>query len=153
MKAPTIDNVTEATAVELTKLLSDTYVLYVKTQNYHWNLVDPRFASLHKMFEEQYESLAEAIDEIAERIRMIGHHAPGAMRSYLSHTRLEESEEDIDGDQMVTQLLSDHEAIIQTLRHQISETQKRGDEGTADLMIQRLRSHEKAAWMLKSTRS
>jgi starvation-inducible DNA-binding protein len=152
MKAPTIDNVTEATAMELAKLLSDTYVLYIKTQNYHWNLVDPRFASLHKMFEEQYEELAEAVDMIAERIRMIGHHTPGSMRAFLSHTRLEESEEDIDGNQMIVQLLSDHETIIHELRHQISETQKKGDEGTADLMIQRLRAHEKTAWMLKSTR-
>lgn len=83
---------------------------------------------------------------------MLGHRAPGSMRAYLSHTRLEESEEDIDGDEMVIQLLSDHEAIIYALRHQISETQKKGDEGSADLMIQRLRAHEKTAWMLKSTR-
>lgn len=146
-------NVTEATAEALGILLSDTYVLYAKTQNYHWNLVDPRFASLHKMFEGQYEELAEAIDEIAERIRMIGHRTPGSLRSFLAHTRLEESEEEVDGSVMVDQLLSDHEFIVNALRRQIPETQKRGDEGTADLMIQRLRAHEKTAWMLRSTRN
>lgn len=152
MKASSTNNVTQTTAVELGKLLSDTYVLYTKTQNFHWNLVDPRFSSLHKFFEGQYEELSEAIDEIAERIRMIGHKAPGSMRSFLSNSRLEESEDELSGDLMIEQLLGDHETVIQTLRKQISDTQNRGDEGTADLMIQRLRAHEKAAWMLRSTK-
>jgi starvation-inducible DNA-binding protein len=142
----------EGTVQDLEKLLADTYVLYVKTQNYHWNLVDPRFSSLHKFFEEQYEELAEAVDEIAERIRMLNHRAPGSMRSFLAHTRLEESEEELDGRLMVEQLLSDHEVIIDELRKGIAKTSERGDEGTADLMVQRLRAHEKQAWMLRSTR-
>ena len=146
-------NAAQEVAEALGRLLSDTYVLYVKTQNYHWNLVDPRFSSLHKLFEGQYEELAEAIDEIAERIRMIGYKAPGSLRGFLAHTQLEESEEEVDGDVMVDQLLSDHETVIRSLRKQVPEAQSRGDEGSADLMIQRLRAHEKAAWMLRSTRS
>lgn len=152
-RAAVMSNVAiQETAQDLGKLLADTYVLYVKTQNFHWNLVDPKFSSLHKFFEEQYEELSEAVDEIAERIRMLNQKSPGSMRAFLTHTRLEESEEDLDGRLMVEQLLSDHEFIIAELRKDIAKASERGDEGTADLMVQRLRVHEKQAWMLRSTR-
>ena len=142
----------QETSQDLAKLLSDTYVLYVKTQNFHWNLVDPRFSSLHKFFEAQYEELSEATDEIAERMRMIGQKAPGSMRAFLSFTRLEESDEITEAPEMIEELLSDHETIIGELRQAIARASSCGDEGTADLMIQRLRAHEKQAWMLRSTR-
>ena len=142
----------QETAQALGKVLADTYVLYVKTQNFHWNLVDPRFESLHKFFEGQYEELAEAVDEIAERIRMLNSKTPATMKKFLRNTRLEECEdEDLDGDAMISQLLQDHEFVANSLRPVIQQAQKRGDEGTADLLIQRLRAHEKTAWMLRST--
>ena len=134
----------------LIQTLADTYVLYLKTQNFHWNVIDPRFSDLHKFLEEQYTSLAEAIDEIAERIRMLRFRAPGSMQEFLEITNLEESTGDLSADEMIQQLTNDHDYLANQLRNKIQEAQKMGDEGTADLFIQRLRAHEKAAWMLRS---
>ncbi len=131
-------------------LLADTYLVYVKTQNFHWNIRDPRFFSLHKFFEEQYQSLAAAIDEIAERIRMLDAKAPGSLNSFLELTRLDDAKDELSADAMLKALLQDHQNIIQWIRQEIEPTSKLGDEGTADLLVQRLRAHEKAAWMLKS---
>lgn len=140
----------QKTAQLLAQLLSDTYLLYVKTQNFHWNIVDPRFYALHKMLEEQYEELAEAVDMIAERIRALGLKAPGSMRQFLEMTMLEEAGNNLSGNAMLEQLFSDHQAIARSLYTHIEESSKLGDEGTADLFIQRLRAHEKTAWMLRS---
>lgn len=137
-------------ALQLSKLLSDTYLLYVKTQNFHWNVTDPRFYSLHKFFEEQYEELAEACDLIAERIRAIGAKSPGSMKKFLSLTRLAESEGDRTGTEMLQELLKDHETIITELKKEAEVADKLEDLGSSDLCIQRLRSHEKAAWMIRS---
>ena len=137
-------------AQELATLQADTYILLVKTQNFHWNIIDPRFMSLHLFFEGQYDELAENIDVIAERIRSLGERALGSMREYLEFTRLEESKSTLTGDEMLKALLHDHESIIQWLRSSIEQVQKLGDEGTADLFINRLRAHEKMAWMIRS---
>ena len=135
---------------ELSILLADTYLLYVKSQNFHWNVIDPRFHSLHEFFEEQYKELAEAVDLIAERIRALGEKAPGSMREYLELSRLEESLTTLHADEMLKGLFHDHESIIQWLRSEIDHTAKIGDQGTSDLCIERLRVHEKTAWMIKS---
>lgn len=131
-------------------VLANTYVLYVKTQNFHWNVVDPNFLPLHKMFEEQYEELAEAADLIAERIRYFGVKAPGSLKDFLNLTTLKESEGKLSGLKMIKELLNDHEALAAQLIEAIKEAQKNGDEATADIYIERLRAHNKTAWILKS---
>jgi len=141
---------TNRIAQDLAVILSDTYILYVKTQNFHWNVTDPRFYALHKMLEEQYEELAEATDEIAERIRMIGHRSPAGLRQFLEMGTLEDSPNDLSGNQMLEQLLRDHDTIIRNLRQKIEEFIDLDDQGSGDLLIQRLRAHEKTAWMLRS---
>lgn len=135
---------------ELTQLLADTYVLYLKTQNFHWNVIDPRFHSLHEFFDEMYHKLADDIDEIAERIRMVGHKTPATMKHFLEITSLNEASHNLSGDEMLKHLVLDNQAIAKWLRSKIKETQDLGDEGTADLYIQHLRTHEKFAWMLIS---
>lgn len=135
---------------DLSQLLADTYILYLKTQNFHWNIIDPRFFSLHKMFETQYEELEETVDELAERIRALGHKAPASMKQFLELTSLEEADNDLDANKMLHQLIHDHTAISSTLKPKIPETQKLGDEGTADIYIERVRYHDKTAWMLRS---
>jgi starvation-inducible DNA-binding protein len=136
-------------AEELSVLLADTYLLYVKSQNFHWNVVDPRFHSLHEFFEEQYKALADGVDVIAEQIRSLGQKTPASMREFLDLTRLEESPTTLPADEMLRILLKDHEAIIQWLRPVIDQTAKT-DQGSSDMCIDRLRFHEKSAWMIKS---
>lgn len=137
-------------AEQLSVLLSDTYLLYVKTQNFHWNVCDPRFLSLHEFFEEQYQELAEAADTIAERIRAIGSKSPGTMQQFLSLTRLDEAKGNPKGDEMLKELLKDHESISQWLRTEVDLTAQAGDQGSSDLCVQRLRAHEKTSWMIRS---
>lgn len=134
----------------IAKALADTYVLYLKTQNFHWNVEDERFYSLHKMFEKQYEELAEAVDDLAERIRALNAKSPATMKQFLELTSLEEGSKNLNGNAMLEQLAHDHTTIANTIRPWIPESQKHGDEGTADLFIERLRYHEKTAWMLRS---
>lgn len=131
-------------------ILSNTYILYVKTQNFHWNIIDPRFYSLHKMLEKQYEELAEATDEIAERIRMLNGNPPASMKEFLELGTLEESGSNLSGDEMIRILLEDHTNMIKTIHEKIEESLSLQDEGTGDMLIQRLRSHEKIHWMLQS---
>lgn len=134
----------------LSILLADTYVLYTKTQKFHWNVIDERFYQLHKLWEEQYQELAEANDELAERIRMLQAPAPGSLKEFLSLTSLKESTTIPNGNAMLQELMTDHETIIQELHIGIILSTDHGDEGTADLLIQRLRAHEKMAWFLRS---
>ena len=135
----------------LEKWLADTYILTIKTQNFHWNVVDPRFHSLHEMFEEQYNQLNSSIDEIAERIRMLGMKTPASMKDFLEITTLDEETGNSTANEMILKLLDDHQTIASYLRAQIEEVNGMGDQGTGDLMIQRLRFHEKSAWMLKAS--
>lgn len=143
-------SVEQQVAHALGLLLADTYVLYTKTQNFHWNLIDPRFYSLHLFLEEQYKELAEANDEIAERIRMLGERSPGSLAQFLEMTNLSESDGHIGGNDMLQELLEDHEHLCSYIREQIELCSNLGDEGTADLLIKRIREHEKHAWMLRS---
>lgn len=135
----------------LSLLLADTYITYLKTQNFHWNLEDPRFTSLHLFFEKKYEELADAVDEIAERIRVLKIKAPGTMQQFLEMGTIKEAKGELSGDQMVRELYNDREVLITYIRPRIKEVIDLGDEGTGDLLIQQLRMHEKAAWMLMSS--
>lgn len=134
----------------LSEVLANTYVLYVKTQNFHWNIIDPRFYSLHLLLEKQYEDLAEGADEIAERIRGLGELSPGSLKEFLQLTSLKEARNDLSGNQMLQQLYDDHVAVAKQLRGNVDRFTAFGDHGSADLLIERLRVHEKAAWMLVS---
>jgi starvation-inducible DNA-binding protein len=134
----------------LSRLLGDTYLLYVRTHGYHWNVTGPQFNTLHLMFEQQYTELALAVDQIAERIRALGFPAPA---SYAEFTRLSSLSED-DGspgaDEMVRHLVKAQEAVVRTTRSVFPSAERAGDEATADLLTQRLQIHEKTAWMLRS---
>ena len=144
----------ELKALELSRdvgqLLADSFVLYVKLQGCHWNVVDERFHALHALFQEQYAELAEAIDEIAERIRILGEVAPATLREFLDLTQLSEGVSSSSGQEMLEELLKDHELLINSIKDWVTRAQELGDEGTADLLVGRLRAHEKAAWILKS---
>lgn len=138
-------------ADELSHYLADTYALYLKTQNFHWNVTGPLFYSLHKMFEEQYQELALAIDEIAERIRALGSFTPASFAHFSQLSSLKDEKSSLGAETMVSKLIKDHETLAAASLHLIATAQKAHDEGTADLIIQRLKSHEKTIWMLKST--
>lgn len=144
------ESVRQQLAQHLSLILADTFVLSTKTQNFHWNVKDPRFYSIHLFLEKQYEELAEAIDEIAERIRILGERSPGSLKQFIDMTSLKESDGNLSADKMLHELLKDHETLCRYIRERIELAAKLGDEGTADLLIQRLRAHEKSAWMLRS---
>ena len=136
----------------LGRLLAESYTLYLKTHKYHWNVTGPMFQSLHTMFEEQYTSLAAAVDVIAERIRVLGVPAPG---SYSEFTELSEVKEDstqgISADEMLKNLLADNEQIARSAKSLLATLEGANDEGTASLLGDRIEYHEKTAWMLKSS--
>ncbi|MGC4043441.1 MAG: DNA starvation/stationary phase protection protein [Armatimonas sp.] len=136
----------------LHKALADAHVLYIKTRKYHWNIIGLQFAILHPFLEQQYDQLAMAIDEIAERSRMLGVQAPGTMAEFLKLARLKEcTSTDLDATHMLTNLLKDHEAVIRQLREDFTTcTETYKDDGTADFLIGLLENHEKMAWMLRA---
>jgi starvation-inducible DNA-binding protein len=134
----------------LGKLLADTYVLYVKTQNFHWNVHGPEFFSLHKLSEEQYEELAEAIDEIAERIRALGFYVDGSMESFLKLSSITEDKDVNPKHTYIEHLIKAHEAVIRDCRALGDLAEDHHDHATVDLMGRRLNFHEKATWMLRS---
>lgn len=135
---------------KLSILLADTYTLYLKTQNYHWNVVDPYFSDLHLLFEKQYIELAESVDEIAERIRTLGAKSPGTFAEFLQLKTLEEAKANLNGQEMLKNLSSDHQALIHNLRTYIKDLQDSLDEGTKDFFIARLKAHEKLSWIIRS---
>ena len=137
----------------LNTLLSDEFVLYTKTRNYHWNVTGPHFHDYHKFFEAQYEELDEVIDEVAERARALGGPASGSLAEFLKQTRLaEEDAAAVDAKGMVASLLNDHEAIVRSLRKDLETCQtKHHDAGTADFLTGLMEKHEKTAWMLRAT--
>ncbi len=139
-----------ATAGGLARLLADTYTLYLKTHNFHWNVKGPMFNTLHLMFEAQYTELATAVDEIAERIRALGVAAPGSYKQFSALTCIEEATGDLTAEQMIAQLVQDQESVVRTARSVFPEAENASDEPTADLLTQRMQSHEKTAWMLRS---
>jgi starvation-inducible DNA-binding protein len=140
----------KAIAEGLSKLLADSYMVYLKTHNYHWNVTGKLFHSLHEMFEEQYTELAEAIDIIAERIRALGYRAPGSFREYQQLTSIEEDADMPEALEMVRRLAVDNETILRTAREALPACEKAGDEASIDLLTQRLHIHSKTAWMLRS---
>jgi starvation-inducible DNA-binding protein len=135
----------------LKKALADSYALYLKTQNYHWNVEGPHFKALHILFEEQYADLAMAIDTIAELIRGLNEKAPGTFDAYSQTTIIKPGNENASAEQMLQDLIDDQEKIQNTLKLAMEEAQKAGDEVVAGFMIERLTYHRKAAWMLKSS--
>ena len=152
---PTIDNGIDAETrgricEGLARLLADTYTLYLKTHNYHWNVTGPMFQTLHLMFEGQYTELALAVDLIAERIRALGAKAPG---SYAEFSRLTSIAEDTGvktAPEMIRDLVAGQEAVVRTARALFPVVDEANDEPTADLLTQRMQIHEKTAWMLRS---
>jgi starvation-inducible DNA-binding protein len=140
----------EAIAKGLSKLLADTYTLYLKTHNYHWNVTGPMFNTLHLMFEQQYTELATAVDLIAERIRALGYPAPGSYQAYAKLTSIQEEEGVPAAEEMIRQLVKGQEAVTRTAREVFPTADKVGDEPTTDLLTQRMQVHEKNAWMLRS---
>jgi starvation-inducible DNA-binding protein len=140
----------KAIADGLSRLLADTYTLYLKTHNYHWNVTGPMFNTLHLMFEQQYNELALAVDLIAERIRALGHPAPGSYRAYAGLTGIEEETGVPSATEMVRQLVKGQETVVRTARALFPTVDAAHDEPTADLLTQRMQVHEKNAWMLRS---
>ena len=137
-------------AAGLSKLLADSYTLYLKTHNFHWNVTGPMFNTLHLMFEQQYTELAIAVDEIAERIRALGEPAPGSYRAYGRLTSIPEEEGTPSAEEMISQLVKGQEAVVRTARSIFPVVSAANDEPTADLLTQRMQIHEKNAWMLRS---
>lgn len=134
----------------LAHFLADTYTLYLKTHNFHWNVTGPLFPTLHIMFETQYTELAAAVDEIAERIRALGVKAPGSYAEFAKLTSVKETTGELHANQMISDLVVAHEAVIRTGRGLFPMVNEAHDEPTIDLLVQRLRVHEKTAWMLRS---
>ncbi len=141
----------QAVALELNKLLADEHVLYNKTRNYHWSVEGPSFMEFHKLYEAQYTALAEVIDEIAERIRTIGHFAEGRLKELLKLASLEEPAAPTEQAKQIANLEGDHEIIIIRLRKLLKDfDEKYKDAGSADFVTGLLKQHEKMAWMLRS---
>lgn len=134
----------------LSRLLADTYTLYLKTHNYHWNVTGPMFQTLHLMFETQYTELADAVDVIAERIRSLGAKAPGSYSEFSRLSTIKEAEGDISAIDMISDLVKAQESVIKTARGLFPLADDAMDEATADLLTQRIQLHEKTAWMLRS---
>jgi starvation-inducible DNA-binding protein len=140
----------KAIADGLSRLLADSYTLYLKTHNYHWNVTGPMFNTLHLMFEQQYTELAMAVDLIAERIRALGYPAPGSYKAYAALTSIEEETGTPNAEEMIRQLVKGQEAVVRTARAVFPTAEAANDEPTADLLTQRMQIHEKNAWMLRS---
>lgn len=140
----------KAVSDALQVLLADEFVLYTKTRNYHWNVEGPNFMEMHKFYESQYKQLEEMIDEIAERIRTIGHYSEGRLKDFVRLTRLDEPGYSNDQEEQISNLLSDHETIIQYLRRVAELADKNRDLGSSDFSIGMMKQHEKMAWMLRS---
>ncbi len=139
-----------AIASGLSRLLADTYSLYLKTHYFHWNVTGPMFQTLHLMFETQYNELALAVDAIAERIRSLGETAPGTYREFARLSSIAESDGVPKAREMIVELVQAQEAVVRTARSIFQTVDKASDEATADLLTQRIQLHEKTAWMLRS---
>lgn len=137
-------------ARHLSRALADTYVLFIKTQGFHWNVAGPLFYSLHKMTEEQYEDLYQAADTIAERIRSIGFPAPGSYAQFTELSSLQEEQGVPTAEQMIRQLADDNETVARVMREAVAEAEKADDVKTADMLTERLGQHEENVWMLRA---
>jgi len=154
-KAPTINIGISAkdrasVAGELSKMLADSYTLYMMTHNFHWNVEGPMFNTLHNMFMTQYTEQWTALDQIAERIRALGHYAPGTYAEYAKLSSINEPKAVPKATEMIRLLVSGNEAVAKTARHALNQADQANDQPSADLLTQRLDVHEKNAWMLRS---
>jgi starvation-inducible DNA-binding protein len=139
-----------AIAEQLSHLLADSYTLYLKTHNFHWNVTGPMFQTLHLMFETQYTELALAVDLVAERIRALGYPAPGTYADYARLSSIKETPGVPKAIEMIRLLIEGQEQVIQTARKAFPVAEKGDDQATLDLLTQRIQTHEKNAWMLRS---
>jgi starvation-inducible DNA-binding protein len=137
-------------AAGLSRLLADSYTLYLQTHNFHWNVTGPMFQTLHLMFEQHYTELALAVDEIAERIRALGMYAPGTYSEFIRLSSIKEVSGVPKTEEMIRLSVAGHEAVVRTARSIIPQVQKAADEASTDLLTQRMQLHEKTAWMLRS---
>lgn len=144
------ENDRQAIVEGLSKLLADTYTLYLKTHNFHWNVTGPMFQSLHTLFEEQYMELALAVDAIAERIRTLGYPAPASYSEYGELSSIKETRGVPEATEMIRLLVEANEAVVRTARNAFPAAEKASDESTVDLLAERMSIHEKSAWMLRS---
>ena len=144
------DQQREEIALGLSRLLADSYTLYLKTHNFHWNVTGPMFTTLHTLFEQHYTELAMAVDVIAERIRALGVAAPGSYKQFAELSSIEEETGTPAAEEMIRQLVKGQEAVVKTARAVFPVVEKANDEPTADLLTQRMQVHEKNAWMLRS---
>ena len=134
----------------LKRLLADTYTLYLQSHNFHWNVTGPQFRELHLMFEEHYTELATAVDEVAERIRTLGVPAPGTYKSFAELSSIKEVEGVPSANEMVDILTQGHQQVVKTCREVLKTAQEADDESTVALVSDRMRIHEKTAWMLRA---
>ncbi len=139
-----------AIAKGLSRVLADTYLLYLKTHNFHWNVTGPMFNTLHMMFEQQYTELAVAVDEIAERIRALGTVAPGSFAQFVELASIEEETGVPAAQEMISILAADQDKVVHSARRILPLAEKAGDAPSADLLTQRMQIHEKTAWMLRA---
>ncbi len=145
------DKNTQAVAQRLNQILADEYVLYTKVRNYHWNVEGSNFMEMHKFYEDMYDGIDEAIDEIAERVRMLGHYAEGRLKDFLQLANLNEEEYTNNQKKQLQNLLSDHETILRGLRKDIKTfSEKYKDDGNADFVTGLMEKHEKWAWFVRS---
>jgi len=140
------------TLLALEETLANSYLLMLKTQNYHWNVVGENFKSLHELFQVQYEELFVAIDEIAERIRAIGSKVEGSFEGFSQLSKFKKGDKNSDPKTMINSLVADHDELAKSLKLAVKTAQEELDEGTADMFIGRIKAHEKAIWMLESSR-
>ncbi|MEM7443471.1 MAG: Dps family protein [Pseudomonadota bacterium] len=140
----------KSTSEGLSRVLADTYTLYLKTHNFHWNVTGPMFNTLHLMFEQQYNELATAVDELAERIRSLGFPAPGSYGEYSRLSEIAIADGVPEAEEMIRQLVDGHETVARTARETFATAEEGDDESSADLLTQRMQIHEKTAWMLRS---
>ncbi len=134
----------------LSRMLADTYTLYLKTQNFHWNVTGPMFQTLHLMFMSQYTEIWNAVDLIAERIRALGYPAPGSYKEFAALTSIKEGNGVPSAKEMIKQLVAGQEAVVRTARDVLPTAEKAGDQPSVDLLSARMEIHEKNAWMLRS---
>jgi len=144
------ENDRQAIAEGVSRVLADTYTLYLKTHNYHWNVTGPMFNTLHLMFEQQYNEMWVAVDLLAERIRSLGVFAPGSYAEFAKLTVIAEADGIPDAQSMIADLVHGHEAVTRTIRSVFATVDEAHDASTADLLTQRLQVHEKTAWMLRA---
>lgn|SRR5690606_9715308 len=140
----------EAIAKGLSRVLADTYTLYLKTHNFHWNVTGPMFQTLHLMFETEYNELAQAVDLVAERIRALGFPAPGTYKQFAGLSSIKEDDGVPNAEEMIRLLVEGHETVARTAREVFRAAEAANDQPTCDLLTQRMQVHEKTAWMLRS---